>query len=327
MIVQHIPLFFSSLYIIKELGLSLNSTKQFELSSPYCIVCHDAGAGNILLSREQALGFPATRYILSGPSLEKWKSIIPRDKQFSNLEDAFLEQHSIVTGTGWSSRREHDARKLAKAKGVYCYALIDHWVNYSERFSREDETILPDEIIVSDDEARQLAEQVFPNHPISQMDNYYLLAASGRYFKAKRTRHNEILYILEPVHEDWGGTKSIDEEFQALNYFCEYLQKYFEFSFSNIRLRLHPSETKDKYQSWVDEHPDLPIEFDTYSDIESSIANADWVFGCESYGLIVALECGKEVYSTIPHWAPLARLPHKQLRHIRDVFQKTEDRV
>lgn len=298
----------------------MHSTKSFEFCTSYCVVCHDAGAGNILLSREEALAFPASRYILSGPSLTKWQTVIPQSKIFHYLGDAFIDGHCLVTGTGWSSHREHDARKMAKAKNVYCYALVDHWVNYLKRFTREDGIILPDEILVSDNEAYALAKQTFNELPISKIENHYLLAARKRCLNTPKTRFKEILYVLEPIPENWGNSQAIKEEFQALIYFREYLDKYFEHSFSGIRMRLHPSESPEKYQHWIDDNSDLNIEFDAYADIESSIANSDWVFGCESYGLMVAIECGKTVFSTIPHWAPKARLPHKKLKHIRDAF-------
>lgn len=286
----------------------------------YVMVCHDAGAANILLSNEEANRFPAAYYMLSGPAHKKWSDKIAPDKLIVDIAHIIDQVDVIITGTGWSSNAEHNARILAKANNLHSIALIDHWVNYLPRFTREESLVLPDEIWVTDDDAYSLAQRTFPTLPVYVVKNHYLLNAKNRVLTTKRQLQRQVLYVLEPVHEDWGQRHHISEEFQALEYFKAFVQHAFIGDYQQIRLRLHPSETKEKYQQWVNANADLPIVFDHFDDIETSIANTDWVFGCESYGLIVAIACGKPVYSTIPHWAPKARLPDRALRHLRDVL-------
>lgn len=106
-----------------------------------------------------------------------------------------------------------------------------------------------------------------------------------------------------------------------LNYFSDFIKHRFTYSYDQIRLRLHPSETIEKYALWAEQNQSLRLVFDQYLDIETSIANANWVFGCESYGLIVAVNCHKEVYSTITPWGPLAHLPHQGIKRLRDFMK------
>lgn len=285
----------------------------------YAVVCHDAGAANILLSNEAAIDNPAAYYALSGPALQKWGCSIATDKLTADITHVIDEIDVIVTGTGWSSNVEHNARVTAIKHNIHCIALIDHWVNYLPRFTRDAKVVLPDEIWVTDDDAQALAQTTFPALPIHKVNNHYLLNAKNRVLTTRQQVQRQILYVLEPVHEDWGQQHGTAEEFQALDYFKTYLQNDFIDDYQQIRLRLHPSETKEKYQQWINANADLPIVLDQFDDIETSIANADWVFGCESYGLIVAIACEKPVYSTIPHWAPKARLPNPALQHLRDL--------
>ncbi len=309
----------------KLLIMHIKTTPADLPTNRYVVVAHDAGAANILMSNEAVKDFPAKYYVLSGPALIKWGHNVPNHKLLDikvldDLADVLRVIDIVLTGTGWSSDIEHNARILAKQEEKHCVALIDHWVNYIPRFTRQNKIVLPDEVWVTDEDAFSLANATFPTLPVFTIKNHYLLNAKSKVVNAKKHLNNQILYVLEPVHEDWGNAQSIDEEFQALNYFKQYLTTVFPSTYPQIRLRMHPSESEAKYRNWVEENRDLPIVFDTFEDIETSIANADWVFGCESYGLIVAIECGKTVYSTIPHWAPRARLPHDRLKHLRDLI-------
>ncbi|WP_395344866.1 hypothetical protein PN836_008950 [Ningiella sp. W23] len=285
------------------------------------VVCHDAGAANIIMSNEEQAGFSAHRYCLQGPALAKWGSKVPAAKLCNKLTDAISDAGHVLTGTGWASDLEHDARRIAKERGIRTSALIDHWVNYEKRFIRNAHMVLPDEILVSDSYAQSIAETTFPSTPINIAPNAYLEQAVARVSNMHPNTPNDILYVLEPVPEDWQGPVGKAEEFQALDYFARFIKYKFRHPYNKIRMRLHPSEAKDKYAAWVKCNQALPIVFDEYQDIEQSIANANWVFGCESYGLIVALSCGKSVYSTIPEWAPLARLPHKGIKQVRDYMR------
>ena len=68
----------------------------------------------------------------------------------------------VITGTGWSSDLEHQARKLAFSRNIPSVAVLDHWVNYRERFKRNGTSQLPGELWVSDAEAATFG---FPNVP------------------------------------------------------------------------------------------------------------------------------------------------------------------
>ena len=46
-------------------------------------------------------------------------------------------------------------------------SVLDHWVNYKERFIRGGELILPDEIWVCDNHALALAKKAFPGARVS----------------------------------------------------------------------------------------------------------------------------------------------------------------
>jgi len=126
---------------------------------------------------------------------------------------------------------------------------------------------------------------------------------------------SELLYILEPMRDDWGRDQP--GEFQALDYFVDYLLPSLNFpTETQIRFRLHPSEPAGKYDEWISRHPELKIVIDTSKSIAQSLAQSKWVVGCESYALALALRAGRQVYCTLPPWAPPCRLPQKDILRV-----------
>ena len=81
----------------------------------------------------------------------------------------------VLTSTSWQSKLELNAISYARSIGKKCISILDHWVNYRERFIREGELILPDEIWVCDNHAFALAKKTFPKIKIQKIKNYDLI--------------------------------------------------------------------------------------------------------------------------------------------------------
>ena len=284
----------------------------FSLSSPLAVVCHDAGAANLILPWLKDWKGEVQPYML-GPATKLWNAYFPNSPLKNSLNDALRGCETLLSGTGWATSLEHDARVMAKELKIKSVAVIDHWANYSMRFKRNDLIQLPDEIWVTDEEALFIAKKEFPNVPISVHLNVYLneqLAKIG-----PPPRLDNVLYVLEPVRNDWGCGKA--GEFQALEFALENLHHLSDNNNLSVILRPHPSETSDKYHAYLKQYPF--IKLDEIQDLAASISKADIVIGVESFALVVALKAGRHVYSTLPPHAPKFVLPYseiKQLRHI-----------
>jgi len=83
-------------------------------------------------------------------------------------------------------------------------------------------------------------------------------------------------------------------------------------------LRPHPSDPDGKYDDWVRNRKDIDIVVDTSSSLADAISKSNWVMGCESYALVIALAAGRKVYSALPPWAPACRLPHKGIIQVKN---------
>ena len=125
---------------------------------------------------------------------------------------------------------------------------------------------------------------------------------------------DELLYVLEPARSDWG--RQAPGEFQALDYFAQNRHRLPLPPGTRIRLRPHPSDPPGKYEDWLRRQaPDFTL--DISANLPEALARAQWVAGCESFALVVALAAGRRVICTLPPWAPACRLPHAGLLHLK----------
>ena len=289
------------------------SFSMHELSPPIAVVCHDAGAANLMLAWLKAWGGPVRAY-MQGPAKMLWQSAFPDTPICASLNEALSGAANLVSGTGWASKLEHEARMMAHAHGIHSVAVLDHWVNYPQRFERNGQVQWPDELWVADEYALHLAQAAFQNVLIRSFDNLYLKAQVACVLPAPG--QGTVLYVLEPVRQTWG--KDVEGEFQALDFALLHMDILCPDGVQQIVLRPHPSEVATKYRSYLGYNSRVRI--DTSADMAEAINQADVVVGVESFALTIALAAGRPVYSSLPPWAPTLRLPHvgiQQIRHLK----------
>lgn len=284
-----------------------------DLPTPIAVVCHDAGATNIIIGWLKAASTMEVQAFMQGPAHIIWQKAFPELPLCMSLDEALDGARSLLSGTGWASVLEHQSRQMAEARNIRTVAVLDHWVNYAPRFEREGKLVLPDEAWVADAHALALVRETFPGLPVRQLENVYLNSQVTRVGMAPG--NGTVLVILEPVRNNWG--RQLEGEFQALEYLFGNLERLWPSGISRVLLRQHPSEPVDKYAAWVRRHP--LVHMDSSHDLSAAISQADVVVGVESSALVIALAAGRSVYSSLPPWAPPLRLPQggiKQIRHL-----------
>ena len=289
------------------------------LPFPLAVVGHDAGAANLILAWMSAHRDEAYRCVMEGPAADLWVSRFPGQGKFKSVESALRGAAALLSGTGWASDLEHHARRQARSLGIYSVAVLDHWVNYRERFVRNGEIVLPDEFWVTDPYALEEAKQCFPGHKIVIKPNLYIEEMLQKIGKPRPQRPaTEVLYVLEPIRTDW-GRQGPSGEFQALDYFVAHMHKLGLQNNTQVRLRPHPSDPAGKYRTWLKQNVQIAASLDDADSLAAAIDRADWVAGCESYAMVVALAAERRVVSTLPPWAPACRLPHRGIMHLREL--------
>jgi hypothetical protein len=307
--------------------MSINDLNKFlaeELQEPLAIVCHDAGATNYILawlhfySKANQGKSINWRLVLQGPALRIWRdnpivgvTLVP------DVKIALNGARALLSGTGWATDLEMGARETASILGVPSIAVLDHWVNYKERFIRGQVLSLPQQIWVADQYAFEEAQRQLPGIMIKMLPNIYLQNTVAEI--QSLTDQKDVLYLLEPIRSAW-SKNIMGGEFDALDFFIANRHLVDNGQATKIRLRPHPSDVFGKYNHWISLNRNLGVCLDESSTLSEAISNAKWVVGAETFGMVVALEAGRTVMSTLPPYAHNCRLPHQGILRLREML-------
>ena len=313
--------------------ITLDSLSQLPEAS-VAVCAHDAGAASHMAAWLAPLQ-PQLRLSLDGPAEPLFRARLgAATGSFRTLEEALAGAQVLISGTGWASDLEHRARLLACQLGIPSVAVLDHWLNYRERFQRSGIELLPDAFWVADAEAAALAITEFPNVPVLQLPNHWLenLCSTVQALRNKigpqpRRPARRLLYLLEPIRVPWSqgpGGATEAGEIQGLRYWLQQLPHLIEqgwvapqHELEALALRPHPSEPAGKYDALIAEASAAwPVQLDGAPGLAEALAWADAAFGCETQALVAAMACNLPAFSTIPPWAPPCRLPQASLHHL-----------
>ena len=291
------------------------------LTLPLGLVCNDAGSANLIVNWFKE--YQQNKKILchvNGPAKEIFQCECPEIKNLP-LDTLINSVRTLITGTGWSSNIEYNARLKASKNNVLNIAVLDHWTDYKKRFTRNSLEHLPEIILVSDEIALEKAKKIFPNIEILLLENLYLENLVLSIKKGKlhnQNKSHKILYVLEPIRGDWGDLKTLGE-FQALDYFVENLNLFGSINEIEIRLRKHPSESNNKYLSWLKKNKEINVSMDISSSLVDSIKWSDTVVGCQTFAMVIGLKSGRRVVTSIPPNMPKCVLAQKEIKTIEQL--------
>lgn len=292
-----------------------NLIRQFE-NKKIGVICHDAGAANILLPFIKKIVSNSLKVFVSGPALVSAKKC--EFNLVSHFDDVFVGIDCLITGTGWSTDLEHEARVRAHQNAIYSIAFIDHWVNYPDRFIRNGLIQYPDKFWVSDNYAFDIAKKIFIDSTVEVIPNFYIDELVSLVRPVSEISPYNILYVMEPMRNDWG--RRLSGEFQAFQYFLENLGKVINNDSYHIKIRPHPSDEFGKYNDLINKaSQSFKVSLDCNVDLLHAISESSIVVGCESYALVAGVAAGRRVFSSLPPWAPACRLPHREITHLSKV--------
>ena len=294
------------------------------------IVSHDAGGAEVVSSWVRRHPEYQYYFCLDGSAVEIFQRKIGTidNQPVNNLNMLIQKSDWILTGTSWASDLEKEVIKLGKEQKKKVVSFLDHWVNYPQRFEYNGRICLPDEIWVGDKDALKIAQNYFPQEKLRLVPNPYFqdIKDEIKSIKAseKQTTKIRILYVCcgpigeysikkygHPLH--WGYT-----EYDALRFFFEKLPNIIPIeNVEYVRVRRHPSESKNKYDNILEEYPAIPFQKSEGNSLIKDCVWADWVVGCESMAIVVGLLAKKKVFSCIPVEGKSCSLPYKEIISIR----------
>ncbi len=267
------------------------------------IVCNDAGSANILIYWIKKYKY---KYLIkvSGPAKKIFLDNIPKLKFEKKLTNLIKKSNLIITGTSSKSEIDHKARYLSKKYKKKVIGLLDHWTLYREGFTYRNKNLLPDEIWVTDNKAKKIADKQFKSIKIKKKQNLLQIYAS-KIPRKKIKKIINILYILEPINNKI--------EFDILKEFLIFLKKNDLYKKINIIFKAHPSEKLIKYKKFIKMNCNHDFKVVKDSKILEYLKWSHLVFGLRSFALVLAIKAKRKVFTFLPKRNIKFTLPYKNI--------------
>jgi len=264
------------------------------------VVANDAGGAEQISWLMRYLQQKVLAYV-DGPAKQIFRNAqLPFD-EVDHLSE-IMKCDLIITGSGWMSTLEVDAIRESKLSGIPCLTVLDHWVNYLERFG-EDDNGKPQILAVTNSVALRMAHEKFPELTVWLLPDFQISHYREALAKVE-TSPACVLIVLEPILKS-------DSEFSANHEIYKSIFKSAALlkdakGLRSVLVRRHPSQIDNPVL--LDELRGLVGEFEIsekptlLEDLERSEA----VLGLNSYALYISAMCGFETYSFFAgaqgHW-------------------------
>jgi len=298
------------------------------------VVCHDAGGAEVVSSYVK-YNLIDKQYIciVKGPAVKVFERkglhfLVKRGgpKTAKSFFDKTKEVFDLVlTGSSSPSTLELDYTREAKRKDIKTITLLDHWVNYKERFKypkKNWKENLPDEIWLGDKYGYDMAKACFPGLPVKLVPNMFFKEIKDEYDKAKKkyAKRNNILFVGEPISKSLNYNSKLCTEYDILDIFLRYCV---DNSIKNkILVRRHPSEKAGKYGIIINKYEKvLLVSESSEPSMFVELAKSSLVIGMRSMFLVLAVLCNKKTVSFLPGKWPECPIPFKQIKKIRNINQ------
>ena len=255
------------------------------------VICKDAGAANQIA---HYISNNSNNYIyaLLEPAFSIFKNVLG-EVENHELSQVVELADELLTGTGWSSDFEWEGIRggLKSKKKVVTH--LDHWNNFRERFIRNTELILPEEIWVSDEYSMNIAQEQLIETKVIMKEDYFLQYQLDQISKLSTDdlgirggNKNRVLFISEPLI-DITGCGEFTQVSGIPDLKHEFLSTIYEtLSFiPNIRIRPHPSEKSEDFLQYESKKG---VSISSEPMLATDLAWADFVVGIDSYALFVA---------------------------------------
>jgi hypothetical protein len=167
----------------------------------------------------------------------------------------------IFTGTSYTSKIELEYLQIAKHKGIFTMAFVDHWSSIKERFEYGDLHIYPNEIFVIDEEAKIIALSDGIPHDILKIYNnpYYQFIKDWKPNISKESlfqelgiinhNHKLLVFAPEPLSNINGIERFGFDECVIMDRINQILESnQYDFSFV---LKTHPNQDVKRIESVI----------------------------------------------------------------------------
>lgn len=253
------------------------------------VAAHDAGGAEQITWLMKNLPQRVLAFI-DGPAEQIFKNsgaTFFRAEQLSEI----MECDMVITGSGWMSHLELAAIKDARAKGIPCITILDHWVNYLERFRSD---VRPQIIAVTNSVALQIAQEKFPDVPVFMLPDFQIETYRRNLMESKNHR-NSVLVILEPTSVIQNSFSLQDRDVDTLVNVAVSILRIKKLD--SIIIRPHPSQLQNMPNLERFKKLSYQCQITNKTTLLDDLENSAVVIGFSSYALYISAMCGIETYS------------------------------
>lgn len=285
--------------MVKYSELEVNESeliKELQECKNLVFCSHDAGGAELLSSFIVANKLTG-KFLLSGPAIKVFHSKdLPIDE---NQIDALKAETSILFSSTGTTDFEYASISIARQLDVKAFVILDHWVNYTERFERRGEVVSPDLILVVDEYAFDIAKMEFPMIEIVLTTNYYFenIKRDFQNFDETMIEYDYVFMCESRSTDSTIKLGSGNDNLHGITYFFDYLNSIGE-NTSRILVRPHPSDLDKDYTSIVPKtFPCVTIS--SKQSLQEILRISNVIVGCNSMALVIADAVGKTVFTAI----------------------------
>lgn len=296
------------------------------------LVAHDAGGANFLaaLFRRNIEHFEWV-IVAEGPAAAIFNHVSSNHERVESSVDGLAARFAatrpdvVITGTGWQSLLERNGIQAARQLGIPVASVLDHWVNYRQRFGTAESwrDFLPDQVLVGDAYALDLARaEGFPESILGVVENPYLEEFSSRVSKIERCCADDgqlrVLFLGEPLvvtfAEEYRQDNRYPLDVAVHDVAVQIVTMILSHPAARLVVRAHPSEDASRYDFLENCSDPSRVEFHAAADLplEREFSDADIVVGMSSMALLAAGAAGCRVIAYLPEGAG-SGLPHAEI--------------
>lgn len=291
------------------------------------------------------IGFSHAAPVFRQHELPLWA--VDDDEETPGVADKILEKERpdlVLTGTSLRPRLDGAFWHGARERHIATVALMDHWTNYSERFSEGTRpyAYLPDTIAVMDEIARRAmvdtgcpperivitGQPAFDYYTSLSPDSERELRELGRRELGVPEESALVIFASEP-HAKYNGSGPSSSTFlgyteqDSLRLVLDAVAGLSNSLSRSVQVvvKLHPLETSDRLRSVAEQNQKVAMRILQHYSSRKLIAAADVVTGMTSVFLLEAALSGKRAVSV----QPSRKRQDDFTDHQRELIDRTDD--
>lgn len=254
------------------------------------VAANDAGGAEQITWLLRHLN-PRIRAYLTGPAIRVFEESGISYEPISSQQE-LTNSDLVITGSGWMSRLENEVIRFCESEKIPCVTLLDHWVNFEERFIKEP-TARPQMLTVSNYPALTLANQAFPDKSVWILPDFQI--ESYKELIELDTPRNKVLVLMEPsptLSFEFCITAEMEDELIE-----KALRLKDTLGLKSVELRLHPSQALNSEIQYKLTNRFPKILISTKKNLIDDLQGSALVLGFSTYGLYISAMCGIDTRS------------------------------